>query len=295
MKISDLSDEYMVYLESVLNYSPLTIKNYVSDLRIFNDYMQDELQITDIKKITDIHIIKFVGFTKKILNNSPYATARKLRCLKAYFRYAVERHYLDKSPAERIREPKIEKRLPIYLSLEEAQQMLSIIGGKFKERDYAMTMIFIFCGLRVSELANINIESLNLNDGYINVIGKGNKERLVPINHLVVSAIKQYIAVRPAVATSALFLSVRKTRISVRAIQLIIKKYAELSGVSKKISPHKLRHTCATLLYNEGSLLELKEFLGHNSVVTTQIYAHTNADQIKKLAASNPLIDKLKS
>ncbi|QOR35744.1 tyrosine-type recombinase/integrase [Clostridium sp. 'deep sea'] len=294
MKISDLSDEYIAYLESVLNYSPLTIKNYISDLSIFNDYMHDELNVNSIKDITDIHIIKFVGFTKKILNNSPYATARKLRCLKAYFRYALERHYLDKSPAERIREPKIEKRLPIYLTLEESQILLRVIGGKFKERDYAMTMIFIFCGLRVSELANINLENINLHDGFINVIGKGNKERLVPINELVIAAIKQYLTVRPAVSTTALFLSVRKTRISVRAIQLIIKKYAELSGVSKKISPHKLRHTCATLLYNEGSLLELKEFLGHNSVVTTQIYAHTNADQIKKLAASNPLIDKLR-
>ena len=125
MKLSKLIEEFIVYLESVLNYSPQTIKNYRSDLKIFASYCTTQFKINYINQITDLHIIKFIGFTKNTLNNSAYASARKLRCLRSLFRYAVERHYLESSPTESIREPKIEKRLPIYLTLDEAQHLLA--------------------------------------------------------------------------------------------------------------------------------------------------------------------------
>ncbi len=294
MKICELVVEYLHYLTNVRNYAVTTVNNYTSDLHIFTDFCKDDLNIENISDIKDTDIIKFIAFTKNVLHNSSYAVARKLRCLRSLFRYALERNYLEISPTAAIREPKIAKRLPIYLTIDEAQRFLSVIDGKYKARDYAMIMIFLFCGLRVSELSNIDISDLDLISDTITVIGKGNKQRLIPLNAMVNAAICDYLNVRPPTGETALFLSYRKTRLTVRGIQKLIKKYADLSDISKKISPHKLRHTCATLLYEEGSLLELQKLLGHESVATTQIYAHTNAEQLKKLTDSNPLLKRLK-
>jgi site-specific recombinase XerD len=293
VRIERVIEEFIEYLRNVRNYSPLTVSNYASDLKIFYEYIEKELELENIDEITDFAIIKFVTYTKKELENSSYATARKLRCLKSLFRYVIERNYIKVNPTATIREPRIERRLPVFLTLSETKTLLNSVDGKFKERDLAILMVFLFCGLRVSELSNMNLNDIDFIDETLKVIGKGNKERMIPLNEIVISAIEDYIVVRPTATTSALFLSYRETRLSVRGIQKIVKDYVKASGIKKDISPHKLRHTCATMLYDEGSLLELKELLGHESVATTQIYAHTNTDHLKKLTKKNPLLREL--
>ena len=294
MKVERIIEEFIQYLSHVRNYSPLTISNYASDLKLFYGFLDENLEIYDLEDIDDFAIIKFITYTKRDLGNSPYASARKLRCLKSLFRYAQERNYIQLNPTATIREPKIEKNIPTYLTLDETKTLLNSIDGKFEDRDLAIFMIFLFCGLRVSELSNIDLGDIDFIEETLKVTGKGNKQRLIPLNEVVINAIEDYIEVRPPSSSSALFLSYRKTRLSVRGIQKIVKGYVKKSGIKKDISPHMLRHTCATMLYDEGTLLELKELLGHESVATTQIYAHTNTDQLKKLTSKNPLLKELK-
>jgi site-specific recombinase XerD len=294
MKVEQIIEEFIQYLEHVRNYSPLTISNYASDLKIFYEFLDEDLEIYNLEDINDFSIIKFITYTKRELGNSPYASARKLRCLKSLFRYAIERNYIQVNPTATIREPRIEKSLPTYLTVSETKKLLNSIEGNFKERDLAIFMVFLFCGVRVSELSNIDISDIDFIEETLKVTGKGNKQRLIPLNDVVINSIEDYITVRPNSPSSALFLSYRKTRLSVRGIQKIVKDYVKKSGIKKDISPHKLRHTCATMLYDEGTLLELKELLGHESVATTQIYAHTNTDQLKKLTSRNPLLKELR-
>lgn len=293
-KIQDAAEEFLAYLANVRNYSPRTVVNYRSDLKIFADYCFQEHGIELVSDVTPHHIQAFITFTKQTLHNSAYASARKLRCVKSFMRFCHGHKYIDVDPTQNISEPKTGKRLPVYLTPAEARQLINAPDGRFKERDSAIMMVFLFCGLRVSELANLNLDSIDLEAGTMNVIGKGDKERIVPLVAPAITALNRYLRVRPKDAKSpALFLSYRKKRLSVRGIQKIIKQYAKQVGLKKNVSPHKLRHTCATLLYSEGSLLELKQMLGHESVATTQIYAHTNAQQIRKLAQSNPLLQHL--
>ncbi len=293
MTVERLIEEFIEYLHHVRNYSPLTISNYASDLKIFYEFLQDQLKINELTDVDDFVIIRFITYTKRELNNSSYASARKLRCLRSLFRYAVERGYIKVNPTVTIREPKIEQRLPTFLTVSETKRLLSAIDGPFLERDRAIFMIFLFAGLRVSEMSGIDIQDIDFLEQTLTVIGKGNKQRMIPLNEIVLDAIEAYINVRPVAPTPALFLSYRKTRLSVRGIQKIVDSYVQKAGIKKNISPHKLRHTCATMLYDEGTLLELKELLGHESVATTQIYAHTNMQQLKKMTSKNPLLRAL--
>lgn len=188
--------------------------------------------------------------------------------------------------------PRMKKSLPKYLDLDSSIQLLESVDGPFRERDYCILTLFLNCGLRISELIGLNISDLR--GDQLRVLGKGNKERILYLNPACVQAIQDYIAARNqerAIDKNALFLSRRRTRISKAAVEKLVKKYLLKAGLdSTQYSPHKLRHTAATLMLQNGvDVRTLQELLGHENLNTTQIYTHVTNENLRLAAKANPL------
>ena len=312
-------DDYLNYLLTIKGRSNLTVKEYYYDLKRFLKFIImrkklfgynlnsdiNEVSILSINKrdildidITDLHA--YISYCDSYYNDSTKTKARKISAIKSWFKYlhnTVE--LIDKNPSEKLELPKLQKRNPVYLTLSESEKVINAIKLEENEfnraRDLCIILIFLTCGLRISELTGINIESIK--DDKLNVIGKGNKERTVFLNENCLYAIKCYLKLRPITPdTTALFISSHKKRISNRSIQTRLKKYIQLAGLDPNIyTPHKLRHTAATLMYKYGDvdIRTIQSILGHTSVATTQIYTHLDDDDIKKGISKNP-ISKLK-
>ena len=196
--------------------------------------------------------------------------------------------------------PKLGKRMPRYLSLDDSKKLLDVASSdddRNKERDYAILTLFLNCGIRLSELVGINIKDIDFSENKLNVIGKGDKERTIYLNKACINAINSYLAVRPKTgikkgSEDAMFLSERLERISNRTVQHIVKQELLKAGLdTKKYSVHKLRHTAATLMYKYGNvdIRALQELLGHESISTTEIYTHVDNEQIRNAVEDNPL------
>ncbi len=303
--------DFLSYMQITKGKSINTVQSYFYDLRLFlrfmkvrtrlvdesadfNDISIADLDVSFLKNITLSDLYAFMAFVSNKRDNSSYARARKVACLKSFFKYlTVKAKLLDVNPAAEFESPKILKRLPRYLNIEESKQLLNSVEGTFSARDYAIITIFLNCGLRLSELVGINLN--NIKGTTLTVIGKGDKERGVPLNNACISAIEDYMKIRPRDGVkdrNALFLSERKQRISKESVQKIVKKYIKAAGLDpERYSTHKLRHTAATLMYKYGNvdIRSLQELLGHESISTTQIYTHLDSNQLKKAVDSNPL------
>lgn len=304
--------DYLNYLSSVKGKSQLTVCEYASDLRLFFAYMLKQENLSQYKNtpIDEIDISKldidfislariptaygFLEYCRAERGNDTAARARKVVSIKRFYRYLKVQGYIDENPMQDLESPKIKKSLPKYLSLEQAVSLLESVDGKNKERDYCILALFMNCGMRLSELVSINCSDIKP-DNTIIITGKGNKQRTVYLNDACVSAIKDYMKVRPVDGVKdkeALFLSNRKTRISPKTVQHIVDEYLEKSGLSGQgFSTHKLRHTAATLMYQYGhvDVLQLKEILGHENLATTEIYTHVVDEQLRSAVDSNPL------
>ena len=211
------------------------------------------------------------------------------------FKYITNnKHLLDTNPVEQLESPKKKKALPKYLTLEQSIELLNAVDGNNKQRDYCILTLFLNCGLRVSEMAGLNYNDIH-SDGTMRVVGKGNKERIVYLNSACIEAYNEYMKVRPIDEVKdkkALFISRNHRRMSVKTIQAMVYKYLEKIGLdSQGYSCHKLRHTAATLMYQQGGVdvRVLKEVLGHENLGTTEIYTHLSSEQMKNAADSNPL------
>lgn len=307
-------EDYLNYTETIRGKSASTTKEYYYDLRIFFRFLKvryrlidkdtqfEEINIEDVDiefirkvNIQDLHA--FVSYVDKKRNNGNYGKARKVASVRSFFDYLCNKiNLLDKNPADNLEFPKTDKRQPIYLTLDEAKKLLDVVNQNksdfFRKRDYAIITLFLNCGLRLSELESINIDKIK--GDTLTVVGKGNKERTIYLNDACISALEDYISVRPKVDSKnkALFLSMRKNRMSNRAIQHMIDKYLEKSGLDPSVySTHKLRHTAATLMYKYGNvdIRALQEILGHENVSTTQIYTHIDDERLRDAVKSNPL------
>lgn len=209
--------------------------------------------------------------------------------MKSYFAYKVARGELKDNPAAELKAPKREKRLPVYLNLDESRELLKDIAGKYAIRDKAILTLFLNCGLRLSEL--VGIDRSDIRGDTLQVIGKGNKERTIYLNKTCLSALTAYLDTRTD-TDKALFLSERKQRISNRTVQTLVKRHIGAAGLdTKKYSTHKLRHTAATLMYKHGhvDIRALQAILGHESISTTEIYTHVDDEQLRTAVNSNPL------
>lgn len=308
--------EFLNYLSVVKSKSELTVLEYASDLRLFFRYMLvycglvdketefDKIEISFIDldfiktiKISDAYA--FLSYCRNERGNDNAAISRKVSTLRAFFKYlCVKMKQIPENPMEELESPKLKKSLPKYLTLDESVQLLESIDGRDKERDYAIITLFLNCGLRLSELCSLNYTDIK-SDGTLTVTGKGNKERTIYLNEMCIDAVKDYMKVRPVDGVkdkNALFLSVRKNRISPKTVQHLVEKYIEKSGLGDRgFSTHKLRHTAATLMYQKGGVdvLLIKDILGHENLATTEIYTHIVDSQLKNAVESNPL-NKLK-
>lgn len=308
--------EFLNYLSVVKSKSELTVLEYASDLRLFFRYMLvyrglidketefDKIEISFIDldfiktvKISDAYA--FLSYCRNERGNDNAAISRKVSTLRAFFKYlCVKMKQIPENPMEELESPKLKKSLPKYLTLDESVQLLESIGGRDKERDYAIITLFLNCGLRLSELCSLNYTDIK-SDGTLTVTGKGNKERTIYLNEMCIDAVKDYMKVRPVDGVkdkNALFLSGRKNRISPKTVQHLVEKYIKKSGLGDRgFSTHKLRHTAATLMYQKGGVdvLLIKDILGHENLATTEIYTHIVDSQLKNAVESNPL-NKLK-
>ena len=310
-------NSFLDYTATILNKSQNTVKEYNYDLNTFLKYILYHFKMTnekDLKQISirnmsletvskitldDIH--SFLFYLTNTYNSKAATRARKVSSIRVFFNYLCNKAGLiEKNPAQNLETPKLDKRIPKYLTLDDSKKLLEAVNDmddRNKERDYAIITLFLNCGMRLSELVGNNIKDINFNDQKLNVIGKGNKERTIYLNSACMNAVNKYLAVRPHDnvkydSKDALFLSERRERISNRTVQYIVKQELKRAGLdTNKYSVHKLRHTAATLMYKYGNvdIRALQELLGHESISTTEIYTHVDNSQIRNAVESNPL------
>lgn len=312
-QLPQFAESYLNYMYTVKGKSANTVKEYYYDLKLFLRYlyakknslnMSDGYDITsystaDLNQVTLFDLFEYMAYLRSERHIESAGRARKTASLKSFFKYcAVTAKLIENNVSAELDSPKIPKRLPKYLQLDESKRLLSSvpeIGSKHSIRDYCILTLFLNCGLRLSELASININDIRQDTLY--VVGKGNKERTIYLNKSCLDSINAYLAVRPhdrVKDRDCLFLSERNQRISVKTIQVIVKKYIRASGLDDtKYSVHKLRHTAATLMYQHGhvDIRELQMILGHESISTTEIYTHINNSALKSAVESNPLAE----
>ncbi len=305
---------FLSYNDTIKGKSDKTIQEYFFDLQTFFRYLVssrdalssviefDKIDISGIdaefiKSITLNDLYSFLVFCKNERGNNSKTRARKVSTLKMFFKYLTfQERILEVNPAEMLESPKTKSSLPIHLTLEDSIELLNSVTGENAERDYCILTLFLNCGMRLSELVGLDLSDIK-SDNSVVITGKGNKQRVVFLNGACGSAIQNYIKVRPndgilATDRNALFISRNRRRISNKTVQHIVKTYIEKAGLSGQgFTTHKLRHTAATLMYQQGKVdvRVLKEVLGHASLATTQIYTHVADSQVKKAIDSNPL------
>lgn len=316
----DYLNSFLDYSITILNKSPNSIKEYNYDLAMFLKFIKIRFKLTDetdfsaitisdiplsvISKINLDDIHSFLSYLAIELKSKPSTRARKVSTIRIFFNYLSKKAGLiENNPAQNLETPKLGKRMPKYLTLDESKKLLDITLAAEEDnenniRDYAIITLFLNCGIRLSELVSINIKDITFSECKLNVIGKGNKERTIYLNKACMNAITNYIDnARPKEgikydSKDALFLSKRRERISNRTVQYIVKKELQQAGLdTKKYSVHKLRHTAATLMYQYGNIdiRALQELLGHKSISTTEIYTHVDNSQVRNAVESNPL------
>lgn len=322
-------NDFLDYSATILNKSPNTMKEYNYDINHFLRFikykfkmapMDDEVGLSNIVisdmdvstiakiQLEDIHA--FLGYMKETFHSKPATLARKVSSIRVFFHYMCNKtKKIPNNPAIDLETPKLGKRLPKYLTLDQSRELLKAASmppegthGNHDNstRNFAIITLFLNCGMRLSELVNINIKDIDFSENKLNVIGKGNKERTIYLNKACVNAINAYLADRPREGVKfdsrdALFLSEQRRRISNRTVQYVVKEEMRIAGIdANKYSVHKLRHTAATLMYKYGNvdIRVLQELLGHESISTTEIYTHVDNEQIRSAVENNPLADE---
>jgi integrase/recombinase XerC len=281
--INDIK-EYIVFISQVKNLSENTSKSYERDLKKLHLFLSD-LNISEYSQISAETCSAWVGSLYS-QNNNPKSIQRHLSSAKGFFRFLKKNNLIESSPFELISAPKSSSTLPEVLSPEDVEQLLNFKPNNMIEiRDMAIVELMYSSGLRVSETANININDFEENKTFLRVLGKGSKTRLVPMGRFAINAINNWLMEREKILnnTDALFLNSKGTRLTVRSIQLRLKKMAVKQGLPP-IHPHMLRHSFAThMLESSGDLRTIQELLGHSSLSTTQIYTKLDYQHLAKI------------
>ena len=304
--------EFLVYHDTIKGQSKATVDSYYMDLRTFTRYLMisrglaprdTALEDVDIrnadldfyKKVTLTEVYDFLAYLSRDRELNAASRARMIVSIKGFYKYlTVKTKQLAENPVQDLDTPKLQKSLPHYLTLEESQRLLLAVDGKNKERDYCILCLFLNCGLRISEMVGLNLTAIRQDSLLIH--GKGNKERVVYLNDAAAKALNDWLLVRKNIAAidkNAVFLSNRRKRMSVDSVQVMVKKTLLRAGLDpNQYSPHKLRHTAATLMLQNGvDVRTLQEVLGHENLNTTQIYTHIANTELKNAASANPLAD----
>ena len=313
--------DFLSYHETVKAHSKRTVDEYYLDLRNFFRYLKqirnpalsdktlDEIDIMDVDlafvgsvTLTDIYSYLTYLSRDRIQNqnsrNPEYglnaaSRARKIATIRSFYNYLTNKmHLLRENPVKDIDSPKLKKSLPKYLTLDESLQLLGSVDGKNQERDYCILTLFLNCGLRISELVGLNLHDMQ--GETLRVLGKGNKVRIIYLNDACQDALKRYLSVRRPIVgrdANALFLSAQNERISRSTVHAMVKKRLGEAGLdTSQYSSHKLRHTAATLMLQNGvDVRAVQEVLGHDHLNTTEIYTHIDNESLRVAAKANPL------
>lgn len=289
-ELNQFLQEYLAYLKLEKNLSEQSVVSYFSDLKKFLSFIEEE-KYSDLNTITAKLISKYFEIMRD-LGISSSTTARYLSSVKGFFKYLSSQEYIEKDPAEILSTRITERKLPAVLSFQEIDKLLQTpnVEERLGLRDKAILELFYSCGLRVSELINLKISDLYFNDEVIRVLGKGSKQRIVPIGSSAVHWITEYlqkvriVLEKKMKSENVIFLNVRGTKLSRMGIWKIVNKYAQEAEIVKEFHPHTFRHSFATHLLEGGAdLRAVQEMLGHADISTTQIYTHIDRDFIKQM------------
>ena len=316
-------EDFLNYMRTVKGLSNSTLTAYTSDINLFLRFIKihknlsksnvtfdnlDDLEIDDIsieilKNLSISDLYAYISYLDNYRNNGSSSKARKIASLKSLFNYLTNKiKLIPYNITLELESPKLPKKSPIYLTLDESKDLLNVTQNRDKnsERDFCIITLFLNCGLRLSELCGINLS--NIKGDTLKVIGKGNKERTIYLNKASLKAIMKYMPMRNEINfrvasedKDALFISGKYRRINKRTVERIVKKYIGLAGLDKdKYTPHKLRHTSATLMHKHGNVdvRTLQQILGHENVSTTQIYTHVDDETLRIAINKNPLSDE---
>ena len=273
-----LINDFKNYLELERNYSNNTSLSYVKDVTLFSDFIKKDLLLVDKKDIE-----KYI----RSLNKSSKTISHVISSLKSFYNYYMRMGNINSNPTDEIDRPKIEKKIPEFLTLEEISSLLNFkVNNEFEARNKAILELLYSSGLRISELTSLELSNIDLDECLVRVMGKGSKERIVPLGDYAIEALKEYIYFyRPMLNknnSSYIFLNNRGGVLSRQFIFKVIKEECIKKGIRKNVSPHTLRHTFAThLLKNGADLRIIQELLGHENLSTTQIYTHLTNDKLK--------------
>lgn len=282
--------EYLAVLKLERNLSVNTITSYKNDIRSFLSFITKNDK-TDLAEVDSIILTGFFKFLKESGLNSTSA-ARYHSSIKGFFSYLHQNNYIKSNPVDKLNPPRLSKNLPVVLNINEIQKILDMpdISVKAGLRDKAILEMLYACGLRVSELINLKISNLYMDDEIIRVFGKGSKERLIPIGSSAIKWTKKYLTKsRPLLekkfkSENYVFLNLRGTKLSRMGVWKIINFYTKAAGIEKEVHPHTFRHSFATHLIEGGAdLRAVQEMLGHSDISTTQIYTHIDRDYIKQV------------
>ena len=305
--------DFLAYHETIKGQSALTIQEYYLDLRMFLRFIRlmrsempmntdfeiipiKDIDLDFIRTITTSEIFEFLSYLANDRDDGigTAARARKLSAIKSFYKYlTVRTKQLTVNPVADLEYPKLRKSLPRYLTLEQSSALLRAVDGPNATRDYAILMLFLNCGIRRSELVNLNLTDVY--EDRIRVVGKGNKERFVYFGSNCKAAIDAYLVERnqkkDILDAKALFISRDRRRISVTAVHRLVKKHLLAAGLDEtQFSAHKLRHTAATMMLSGGvDVKTVQEVLGHENLNTTQIYTHIESTELKVAAEANPI------
>ncbi|MCI9155511.1 MAG: tyrosine recombinase XerC [Lawsonibacter sp.] len=303
--------DFLVYHETIQGHSRRTVDEYYLDLRNFFRFLKqnkhlvskdiplDDISIDDadlalVRDVTLTDIYSYMNYLSRDRGLNNTSRARKVATIRSFYKYLTNKaKLLETNPVQNLDSPRLKKSLPKYLNLEESLELLSSVDGKNASRDYCILTLFLNCGLRISELVGLN--KTDVRDDQLRVLGKGNKERILYLNDACQKALEDWLTDRETltlVDQNALFVTLQnRRRISTAAVHKLVKKHLAAAGLdSTQYSSHKLRHTAATLMLQNGvDVRTLQEVLGHDHLNTTQIYTHVDNEDLRAAAKANPL------
>ena len=302
MQFKEISEQYLkrylVYLQFERRLEEETIKTYCDTLNKYLEFLNQEFHINNIRNVEQKHISAFVsslGYYQKDNQNNAYSSStinKYISSIKGFHSFLVEKDYSDLNPTDNLKLIKTNRKIPEVLTVNEINEILLSINGESKSqiRDKSIISILYSCGLRISELITLNLSNVFINEEVIRVIGKGNKERFVPIGKKAIKDTKKYINSSRGMyslkgqSKGKLFLNFRGNGFSRMGIYNIVKKYTGLAGIRKKVTPHTFRHSFATHLLEGGAdLRAVQQMLGHSDISTTQIYTHLDKVYLKEI------------
>jgi integrase/recombinase XerC len=297
-------EQFLTHLRYQRNASPHTVRNYASDLYQFHHHLThtpagDSRPEPELGQVDNLTIREFLGALYQRKNRKS-SVARKLAALRSFLKYLAGQNVIPTNPAKMVASPKQEKYLPEYLTADAITELLEApgTGTTLALRDRAILELFYGTGIRVSELVGLDQDDLDLEGGYIRVLGKGRKERIVPFGRKAADAIKVYLAVRRdlcrkdsgtghAAGGDAVFRNFRGSRLTTRGVAGIVDRHVVRLAQKLRVHPHTLRHTFATHMLNAGAdLRSIQELLGHESLSTTQKYTHVSTEQLVRVYLS---------